>query len=257
MSQASAAHAADIIIIAFLVIAALIGVISGFTKLFLNIVAWGSAITLALVFASHIQPFFFQFIPYTLPSTIIAASLIFVVTLSVLIYISSSLGKLIKSSALSGLDRSLGLILGICLGTFLTSGIFNFIPMFLSKEKYDNLVQNAKLGHIFQEASKYSRLIAGTVLSNKLLSSFSSTPNTQTENPFTPHQEPTKEATSSERPSGYGGEERNQIDQLLQEELVPKLESPLIQEHKENPSESAKDSPSKEPPAQPSQTSST
>jgi membrane protein required for colicin V production len=247
MSQASAAHAADIIIIAFLVISALIGVVSGFTKLFLNIVAWGSAVTLAIVFASHIQPFFFQFIPYTLPSTIIAASLIFVVTLSVLIYISSSLGRVIKSSALSGLDRSLGLILGMCLGTFMVSGIFNFMPTLLSKEKYDNLIANAKLGHIFQEASKYSRLIAGSLISNQLLDSFLTLPNIQP-SPATSNQQ---QSPPSHQLKGYDGEERNQIDQLLQEELEPKPEENLIPSATGNPQDSTEGSTSNKQDSEP------
>ena len=219
MSQTSAAHAADIIIVAFLVIAALMGVISGFTKLFLNILAWVSAVTLAIVFANHIQPFFFQFIPYTLPSTIIAASLIFVMTLSVLIYISGSLGRLIKTSPLSGLDRSLGLILGVCLGGFMVSGIFNVMPQLLSKEKYDNLVYNAKLGPLFQDASYYSRLIAGALLSSHFLDSFMSTLDSQPAASSSAQPEPTPGALPHREPIGYKGQERTQIDQLLEEEL--------------------------------------
>jgi membrane protein required for colicin V production len=245
MSQTSAAHAADIIIVAFLVIAALIGVVSGFTKLFLNLLAWASAVTLAMVFADQIQPFFFQFIPYTFPSTVIAASLIFVVTLSVLIYVSSSLGKLIKSSALSGLDRSLGLILGVCLGAFMVSGIFIVMPGLLSKEKYDNLVDNAKLGPLFQEASQYSRLIAGSLLSSKLLDSFMSTLDFP-EPLSSGRQEVAPGALLNHQPTGYEGEDRNQIDQLLQEELESKREEPEALDSAKHTLKSTEDVVSKE-----------
>ena len=160
MESSTAAQAADIIMFGFLMISALVGLICGFTRLILNLCAWTGSVWLAITGSSYIQPFFAQFISHPLGAQIAAASLIFIVVLSLLIYISGSISSSVKQSPMRGLDRSLGLLLGTGFGALILCVLFNFSPMVFSKTVHETLLNDTRLGAFFERGSQVTKQFA-------------------------------------------------------------------------------------------------
>jgi uncharacterized membrane protein required for colicin V production len=218
MMSGSAVQAADIIIIGFLVISGIAGIICGFTRLLLNICAWGASIWFSIYASPYIQPFFSQFITHPLGAQIASSALVFVVSLSLLIYISSSLSTSVKSSSFSGLDRGLGMLLGVGLGTFLFSVLFSFATVMLSKPVYAALVHETRLGEFFESCAKtttgifqdyYLKNISGLISKDTALQGV--------QDKAQELSKPVENAVKS-----VGNQAQEQLTKLIQEELESK-----------------------------------
>lgn len=236
-------HTADLIIIGFLVISGLIGLISGFTRLFLSMTAWIGSGLLALASAPALQPLFMQLIPHQLPALIAAGALTFIISLSLLIYLGHTIGAAIKSSSLSGVDRSLGMLFGLTMGATLFSGLFNFAPKAFSKDSYERFMKQARFGPYLEQGAALTRGAAWVVASR--IAGFLPGAVSTSMPAVVPEQDgqgipllgPTHHGPSSQsighsgdqevekgrNLKGYEGGERTQIEQLIQgvEEAFP------------------------------------
>ena len=150
-------HVADIIVVAFLLLAALTGFISGFTRLFLGIFSWAASIWLALKGTQYFAPIVQQYVHNVLEAQIIAGSVTFITCLSLLLYVSRSVGSAIKGSCVGGIDRAIGVVFSIALSGVFFSGIFNFAPRFLMPEKYNDLLTRSKLAPYLQQGADLTR----------------------------------------------------------------------------------------------------
>ena len=220
MENGAAAHASDIIIIGFLVISALVGLICGFTKLLLNIGAWAASIWLSIYGSPYIQPFFEQFIPIPLGAKIASGALIFIITLSLLLYMSSSVASSVKGSPMRGLDRGLGLLLGAGLGALILSILFNFAPMVFSKISYNSLVHDTRLGTFFERGAQLTQQMALTFYNTY---SIEQTLAPVEQGAKTLAKEMVKPLTE-EAVKAIGAQAQDQLTQLIEQEISQTLE---------------------------------
>ena len=111
----------DIIIIVVLLISTLIGVLRGFIRELLSLVAWAIALYAAWMFAEVGATYLEPYISQSVLRVISAFTAIFIVTLIVASILGFLLYKLFSIAGISGLDRSLGLVFGIARGVVIVS----------------------------------------------------------------------------------------------------------------------------------------
>jgi len=105
--------ALDLFVIAVVIVSALLAFMRGFVKEVLAIGAWVGAVLGALYFRPMAQPIARQFIPIDWAADAAALVALFLAIMLVLSIITTSLSKTVKASALSGLDRALGVLFGV------------------------------------------------------------------------------------------------------------------------------------------------
>jgi len=116
----------DIIILAVVIISALIALSRGLIKEVLSIIGWFLVTMLIIVLLPVLLPFAQNFIGNGIVAGVVTALIIFTLFSIFWIYFSSHLTSKIRTSKLSGLDRTLGLFFGI-LRAFLLVILFNIL----------------------------------------------------------------------------------------------------------------------------------
>ena len=106
----------DIAIVAVLLVSAVISIVRGFVREALSLVAWFSAIWVAIAFSRPMSVFLEPYIPTATLRIPVAFTVLFFVTLLLLTLVSVLLSQLVKRSQLSGFDRTIGLIFGLVRG---------------------------------------------------------------------------------------------------------------------------------------------
>jgi membrane protein required for colicin V production len=111
----------DIAVFAVVVLSALFALARGFVREALSIVAWVGAAAITLYEYDHALQFSERFIKTKLLAQFVAGSALFLGSLVVLTIITGLLARRVRMSALSPLDRTLGLIFGLARGLVLVS----------------------------------------------------------------------------------------------------------------------------------------
>ncbi len=106
----------DIAVIVVLLISALLAYARGFVHEVLAVAGWIGAIFATIYGFPYAQPYARSLIPIDLIADLAAGLVIFVVTLVLLSFITRGAAGLVKASALSFLDRSLGFLFGLVRG---------------------------------------------------------------------------------------------------------------------------------------------
>lgn len=109
----------DMAVIGILVVAALMGLALGLVKAILFVACWIGAGLITLYGFERIKPYFYEFIDRQLYADITAAATLFLVSLVILFWFGSRIWSWVRNSAFNGLDRSLGLLGGLLVGTLL------------------------------------------------------------------------------------------------------------------------------------------
>jgi membrane protein required for colicin V production len=109
----------DIVVIAVVLLSGLFAFARGFVKEALSIVAWAGAGFAALYALPYATPMAERFLPQGAMAEAAAALVVFLVTLLALSILTSALSRRVKGSALSAVDRTLGLIFGLARGLVL------------------------------------------------------------------------------------------------------------------------------------------
>jgi membrane protein required for colicin V production len=112
---------ADIAVIGIIVLSGLVATWLGFVRLVLALAGWVGAAFATLYGFSYVRPFARQWISPELLADAVAGAGIFIATLIVITFISHAIGHQIRQSALSALDRSLGLLAGLAIGAVIVS----------------------------------------------------------------------------------------------------------------------------------------
>lgn len=110
----------DAVILGVLVISGLLAFLRGFVREVLGIGAWIGAAVLAVWATPYVRPRFDGWL-HDRPGLAepIAYAVLFLVSLGVLLLISHRVGRMVRGSALGGLDRTLGLVFGLARGAAL------------------------------------------------------------------------------------------------------------------------------------------
>jgi membrane protein required for colicin V production len=104
--------------IAIVVLSAAISAVRGFVREVLGVAAWIGAAIAAFRYFPLVQPYIASVLPATMKNFALygAMAVVFIVVLILLSLISALIGGLVRESALSGLDHSLGVVFGAARG---------------------------------------------------------------------------------------------------------------------------------------------
>jgi membrane protein required for colicin V production len=111
----------DVVVIAVIAISTLIAFLRGFVREILTVGSWIGAALVTLYGFPVIQPKFEHWISSKLAADIVGAVTLFLLTLIVLSLISHAIARFVRGSALTAVDRSLGLLFGLVRGAILVS----------------------------------------------------------------------------------------------------------------------------------------
>ena len=119
---------ADIAIVAIVAISGLISLVRGFVKEAMSLVIWVAAFAVAMTFKEMVADRLVNFIALASMRQLAAWAGLFVGTLLLGAMVNFLLGKLVSSTGLSGTDRTLGLVFGVCRGLLVVLAIGIILP---------------------------------------------------------------------------------------------------------------------------------
>ena len=111
----------DIIVIGVIVLSGLLAFVRGFVKETLSIAGWLGASAAAIYAMPYARPIAEHFLPRGAAADAAAAGVVFFATLIVLSIVTSAISRRVKRSALSALDRTLGLVFGLARGALVVA----------------------------------------------------------------------------------------------------------------------------------------
>lgn len=115
---------ADGVVIGIILFSGLIAFAIGFVRTILTILSWGGAAMVTLWGFAQARPIGRNLIANPYVADILAGLTLFLVALIVFYIIAHLISARVRSSALSALDRTLGLLLGLALGGFIVSVLY-------------------------------------------------------------------------------------------------------------------------------------
>jgi membrane protein required for colicin V production len=130
--------------IGIVVISALFSLVRGFVREVLGIGAWLGAALAALRFYPNVQPYIASVVAAKNFVVPISAGIVFILVLILLSILSAWIGGMIRESALSGLDRSLGLVFGVLRGGVIVCLIYIALSLFLVPSEWPAPVTNSR-----------------------------------------------------------------------------------------------------------------
>lgn len=130
--------------IGIVVISALFSLVRGFVREVLGIGAWVGAVLAALSGYRYVQPYVASVVSARNFVVPISAGIVFIVVLILLSIISAWIGGLIRESALSGLDRSLGIVFGVVRGAVILCLAYIALSIFLVPSEWPAPVTNSR-----------------------------------------------------------------------------------------------------------------
>jgi membrane protein required for colicin V production len=135
----------DAAAISIIFLSAMFSLVRGFVREMLGVAAWVGAAFAALRGYQTVLPFVQSVLAMKNAQVPVAIGVVFVVILIILSIISAWLGGLVRESALSGLDRSLGLVFGVVRGAVILCLGYIGLSMFVAQTQWPLPVTNARL----------------------------------------------------------------------------------------------------------------
>jgi membrane protein required for colicin V production len=137
-------NALDLAILGVIAISAVFAFARGFVREVLSIVAWiGAGLTTLYAF-NHVYRLVIRFVTTPLLADLIAGAGLFVTSLLVLTILTGYLARFVQSSALSPIDRTLGLIFGLARGAVLVSLAYLMVDISLPQSDRPGWIKQAK-----------------------------------------------------------------------------------------------------------------
>lgn len=144
----------DIIILAVVLISGLIALSRGLIKEVLSIIGWVSVTVLIIYLLPVLMPFAKNFVKNGYMAGILTSLVIFTLFSIIWIYTTAHITTKIRTSKLSGLDRTLGLFFGI-MRAFLLVILFNIlVNWMIPEDKQTEILTESKY---FQAAGKFAK----------------------------------------------------------------------------------------------------
>ena len=137
-------NALDFAIIGVIALSAVFAFARGFVRETLSIVAWVGAALITLYGFAYAYGAIIRFVTTPLLADLIAGAGLFVVSLIVLTILTGFVARFVSSSALSPIDRTLGLIFGLARGLVLVSLAYLVVDISLPQNDRPGWIKEAK-----------------------------------------------------------------------------------------------------------------
>jgi len=134
----------DLAVLGVIALSAIFAFARGLVREALSIVAWVGAALITLYGFNHIYGLVIRFVTTPLLADLVAGAGLFVISLIVLTMLTGYLAHFAQSSALSPVDRTLGLIFGLARGAFLVSLAFLVLDISLPQNDRPGWIKQAK-----------------------------------------------------------------------------------------------------------------
>ncbi len=130
--------------IGIVVVSALFSLVRGFVREVLGVGAWVGAALGALSGYKYAVPYVASVVAAKNFVVPVSAGIVFIALLILLSIISAWIGGLVRDSALSGLDRTLGIVFGVVRGGFIVCLAYIGLSLFLVPAEWPAPVTNAR-----------------------------------------------------------------------------------------------------------------
>ena len=137
-------NALDFAIIAVIALSAVFAFARGFVREALSIVAWVGAAGITLYGFNNVYAITTRFVTTPLLANLIAGAGLFVISLIILTIITGYLARFADSSALSPINRTLGLVFGLARGIVLVSLAYLVVDVSLPQNDRPQWIKEAK-----------------------------------------------------------------------------------------------------------------
>jgi membrane protein required for colicin V production len=134
----------DAAALVIVILSAAFSMVRGFVREVLGVFAWIGAAFAALRFYPLVQPYVNSVLPMKNLVVYVSMGVVFLVTLIVLSLISALIGGFVRESALSGLDRSLGLVFGAVRGAVIICLAYIALSVGIDQSQWPAPVVNAR-----------------------------------------------------------------------------------------------------------------
>ncbi|MCP4922929.1 MAG: CvpA family protein [bacterium] len=134
----------DLSVLILIGLSCAIGFMRGLTRETLGLMGWLGAIIGTLYGFSTSQRFFGSYIQHPLLRDVVSGLVLFLIILITLTLIGNALSKMVKSSSLGGVDRSLGLLFGIVRGAVIVSLIYLGVLIYWHKKALPTSISSAR-----------------------------------------------------------------------------------------------------------------
>jgi membrane protein required for colicin V production len=175
----------DLGVVGFIALSALFAFARGFVREALSIVAWVGAALATLYGYNYVYGFFGPLVQNPLLSEVIAVGGTFLVSLIVLTMVTGIVARAVRWSAMSPIDRTLGLIFGLARGLALVSLAYLLLDVYLPKGERPPWMTEAKSTPYLAEGAEVLRTFLPESLKLKSATSAEEAPR---------HSDPEKEA---------------------------------------------------------------
>lgn len=147
----------DTMILCVVALSALFSMVRGLVREVLSVGAWIGALLACLHFYGPVKPFVASVLPFGFGHFAIygAMAVVFLVVLIILSMVSGILGGLVRSSPLSGLDHSLGILFGIARGAIIVFLAYVALGMTEPSNDWPAPVANARFLPLAQEGASW------------------------------------------------------------------------------------------------------
>jgi membrane protein required for colicin V production len=137
-------NALDLIVIGGIALSALFAFARGFVREVLSIGAWAGAAVATLYGLPYARPFASRFISVPTFADIAAAVAVFVISLVILSFLTSMISGRVKDSALSAVDRALGLAFGVARGAVVACLCFIALSWAVQEQDWPQWLRDAR-----------------------------------------------------------------------------------------------------------------
>jgi membrane protein required for colicin V production len=137
-------NALDLAILAVILLSAVFAFARGFVREVLSIAAWVGAALITLYGFDWVYPVTARFVATPLLTDLITAAGLFLISLIILTIITGGAARFVQSSALSPIDRTLGLVFGVIRGAVLVSLAYLVLDISLPQNDHPVWVRQAK-----------------------------------------------------------------------------------------------------------------
>lgn len=208
---------ADLVVIGIILLAGLTAFSQGFVRVVLALLGWMGAAFATLYGFRFVQPYAQKWISVGFLADATAALGIFLVTLIVLTILSHAIGRRVRDSGLSALDRSVGLVFGFALGAILVSvaylGVAWAIDLPEETDKQPKWIQEAKSRPLVKWGAENLQRLAPAEWAGRPRQGLSDPE--QSRRRFEKLIEPEAKSSGEERKQGYSDRERKEMDRLI------------------------------------------
>ena len=147
----------DLVIFGFLAISGLLAFARGLVREVLGVGAWVGAVAAAILGLPAMRQFVRQWLPSPEWVDPVSFIVVFVVSLILLMLIAGAIGRVVRRSALGGVDRTLGLLFGLARGAAVVIIAYILGQMVFPIERWPDAVLNARTLTPTYDAARWVR----------------------------------------------------------------------------------------------------